>query len=488
MSNSYDVRIQPQGEVLQNYFDSNKRVQVIRGPLGSGKTIQTCVKIPEIMRRQAPNREGVRLTRWIAARNTYGELFTTTIRDWLECNAYLGDPSIGDKKDGFNQGGRKPPIHTLKFKLEDGTTVQSEMWFISFDRPDHVKKARGLQLTGVWLNELKEHNKDVVDMLDLRHGRYPSKKEGVEPTWHGMLCDTNSPDEDHWLYDIAEVQKPEDWGFFNQAGGVMKVNDKWAINPNAENLGNLPANYYLKGMQGKSDDWIKVNLANEYGYVSTGKPVHPRYIDSIHCIDKPDWKPSLSYSIVLGFDFGRDPSCILMQEDNFGSYYAFDEFLANGMSANSFAPELAKFLKKNYSGYKFIGYGDPAGGQGNQSTDRTPFDILLKHDISAFPTEASNDILLRRAAVEDPLTELDMEGKPRLTISPKCVITRKGLQGGFQYARVLVAGDVRYHEKPLKNKYSHPVEALEYGMLGAEGSTLSSKHQSQYDDWSVPIN
>ena len=78
----YRTIIQPQGQVLQQYFDSMAPVQIIIGPLGSGKTIQTCVKIPELMRKQEPNREGIRVSRWIAARNTYSELFTTTIRDW----------------------------------------------------------------------------------------------------------------------------------------------------------------------------------------------------------------------------------------------------------------------------------------------------------------------------------------------------------------------------------------------------------------------
>ncbi|MGB1505044.1 MAG: hypothetical protein ACPHDT_06115, partial [Acidimicrobiales bacterium] len=66
----------------------------------------------------------------------------------------------------------------------------------------------------------------------------------------------------------------------------------------AENLANLPEDYYRRGLQGKSDDWIKVNLGNEYGFVSAGKPVHPLYTDSIHCL--PDlYVPSTDQPIVL---------------------------------------------------------------------------------------------------------------------------------------------------------------------------------------------
>jgi len=468
--------IKPQGKVLQDYFDSQAAVQIIIGPLGSGKTIQTCVKIPEIMSAQKPNSQGVRLTRFIAARNTYSELFTTTIRDWMECNEYLGDPEING--NGFNQGGKKPPAHILKFRLEDGTIVHSEMIFLAFDRPDHVKKARGIQATGIWLNETKELAKPVVDMLDLRHGRYPSKKDGVEPTWHGMLGDTNAPDEDHWLYRLAEEEKPKDWAIFKQPGGVMYIDGKWIANPNAENTNNLPKDYYLRGVQGKADDWIHVNLANEYGFVSTGKPVHPRYVDSVHCQDI-EFTPDINTNIILGFDFGRTPACAFLQRTSVGGWVCFDEFLAEDMSALTFAPELKKYIAITYPNFSIKGWGDPSGGNKGQGTDDTPVGILNAQGINCRKTE-TNDPLVRRSAVESPLREVGMDGKPRLIILPKCKMIRKGLAGGFCYKRIQVSGQERYHDEPDKNEYSHPVEALEYGLQGEGEGKEILKPKSNY--------
>ena len=106
-------------------------------------------------------------------------------------------------------------------------------------------------------------------------------KEGVRPTHYGMIGDSNAPDEDHWYYRLAEEERPEDWKFHRQPGGVYREGDGWHLNEQAENIQNLPEDYYRRGLQGKSDDWIKVNLANEYGFVSAGKPVHPLYTDSI---------------------------------------------------------------------------------------------------------------------------------------------------------------------------------------------------------------
>lgn len=473
-------RVMPQGLVLQAFLLCKASVQMIIGPLGSGKTITSCDKIIGLMCEQKPNAQGVRLSRWVGARNTYSELFSTTIKDWMEINGDLGD---------FNQGSKAPPTQFLDFDLPDGTSVKAEMIFISFDRPDHVKKARGLQLTGVWLNEVKELSKPVVDMLDLRHGRYPSKKEGVIPTWHGMLGDCNAPDEDHWLYRMAEEDKPDGWEIFKQPGGLIKQGDRWVVNPLAENVSNLPLNYYGRGMQGKSDDWIRVNLANEYGFVSEGKPVHPRYVDSVHCQDI-DIELNPDKDIVLGFDFGRTPACALVQETTFGGWICFDEFCTEDMSALTFAPELSKYLKRHYAGHTFKGWGDPSGDNRGQATDDTPFKIIRSAGINCRPTN-SNNPTKRRSAVELPLRENGMDGKPRLIILPKAKMIRKGLAGGFAYRRVQIAGDERYHDEPDKNKYSHPVEALEYALQGeGEGRDILMPRATGkgYDNWATQIN
>lgn len=455
-----EYHLKPQGRVLQEYADCRERNSFIMGPLGSGKTVQTILKLFELMCEQAPVTRSrhpnynVRLSRIVAARNTYSELFSTTIKDWLEIHGDLGQ---------FKQGSKEPPTHRIEFALDDGTIVRSEVIFIAFDRPDHVKKARGLQVTWVWLNEAKEHSKAVLDMLDLRHGRYPSLKEGVRPTHHGMLGDSNAPDEDHWYYKLAEEDKPEGWAFHRQPGGVFKDGEDWKINADAENVSNLPTAYYYRGMQGKTDDWIKVNLANEYGFVSSGKPVHPMYTDSVHC-QPLDFLPSKDIPIVLGFDFGRTPACAFLQRTSLGRWVCFDEFCLTDSGAVDFAPQLKRYIDSNYPDYKFRGWGDPSGDNKNQANADTPFKIIRAAGIPCSPT-SSNDPSMRRAALEIPMKENCMDGKPRFIVMPRARMIRKGLQGGFCYRRIQVSGE-RYTDEPDKNEYSHPVEALEYALQG----------------------
>jgi hypothetical protein len=468
----------PQGQVLGEYMESWQRVEAIMGPLGSGKTIQSCQKLFSAMLNQESNDSGVRPSRWIAVRNTYPDLTTTTIKDWLELYGELGR---------YVGGGLEPPTHHLDFDLEDGTTVSAQVIFLALDRSDAVKKLRGIQCSGFWLNEMKELPKAVVDMADLRHGRYPSKAAGgVRCTWHGMIGDTNAPDEDHWYYRLAEESRPKDWRFHKQPGGVFPKGDTFIANHNAENLQNLPDGYYVRGMEGKSADWIKINLANQYGYVANGKPVYPEYVDSVHCLTE-EYKPDPAYPILLGVDFGRTPACAFVQFlPGMGRYIGFDEFVTEDMSAAMFAPELKRYIDRTYPGFTFgRSGGDPAGENKGEATEETPFRILWKHGLTMVRPTATNNTLIRRSSIINPMKRLCMDGKPAFMISPKCKMWRKGLMGGFCYKRKQIAGDERFHDEPDKNKFSHVCEAGEYCLQQAgEGvGALTPDHSH----WAEPV-
>ena len=451
----------------------------------SAKTVESCQKILTLMCEQEPNDQGIRPSRWVAIRNTFPDLANTTIKDWLELYRDLGH---------YTQGGIEPPHQTIEFELEDGTIVQSELIFLALDRDDSVKKLRGMQVTGFWLNEIKELPKPIVDMCDLRHGRYPSKAAGgIDPTWHGMIGDYNAPDEDHWIYHLAEVVRPTGWTFFKQPGGLIRKGEKFEENPNAENLHNLPEGYYIRGMEGKDFEWIKVNLANEYGFVMDGKPVYPEFVDSVHTLDE-EYKPDKTLPIILGIDFGRTPACALLQFiPVMGRWIAFDEFLTEDMSATSFAPELKLYLDRNYAGFKFgRGGGDPSGMNKGQATDDVAYSILRKNGINTvFPT-FTNKPAVRRAAIIDPMKRLCMDGKPAFMVSPKARMLRKALMGGFCYKRIKVAGDKRYSDEPDKNEYSHIAEACEYALVaGGEGRKAITSSNANFNkpvkvqDWHV---
>lgn len=463
MSQVLDYRYKPQGPTLERYILSTKQRTMIMGPLGSGKTNASCWKSFRIMRLQEPNSRGIRQTRVIAVRNTYPDLYSTTIKDWLDMFEPLGQ---------FKQSGREPPTHYIEFTDEaDGTRVEAEMVFMALDREEHVKKLRGLQATAAWVNEVKEVPKAILDMLDLRVGRYPKE---VWPTWYGVFGDTNACDTDHWYYRLAEELRPEGWEFLRQPGGVIRqtAQDPWRPNPAAENVQNLPRAYYERGIEGKHDAWIAVNLANEYGYVSDGMPVHPEYVDSVHC--KPfDLVQTLP--IHIGLDFGLTPAAIIGQRMVNGQWRWRYEVVTEDTGVMRFARALKRFLADHCAGMQIASItGDPAGDQRQvgDEEERTVFQLLATEDVIALPAPGNNDFAIRTDAVNKPMRQL-IDGSPGFMLHPDCRVTRIGLQGGYKFRRLKVAGDERYENHPVKNKYSHPCEAGQYLMLGAgEGITL----------------
>jgi len=63
MANTAKVKYRPQGEVLCRFGLSEADVQIIRGPLGSGKTKAVVFKIIKLISEQNPDANGVRKTR-----------------------------------------------------------------------------------------------------------------------------------------------------------------------------------------------------------------------------------------------------------------------------------------------------------------------------------------------------------------------------------------------------------------------------------------
>ena len=468
MSAELLYQYRPQGATLDTYIASEVSRTFICGPLGSSKTNASCWKIFRFMCRQAPDLAGVRKSRWLAVRNTYPDLLGTTAKDWLEMFGDLGR---------FVKSGYEPPTHHLKFRLEDGTVVEAELVFLALDREEHVRKLRGLQLTGAWLNEAKELPLSVVEMVDLRVGRYP---QDVQPTWFGIFGDTNAPDTDEWYYRLAEEDKPDGWLFLKQPGGLIRASadSPWVESPLAENIQNLPPGYYTRGAQGKREDWIKVNLANEYGFVRDGKPVVPDYRDSVHCREF-DMVPNLGLRI--GMDFGLTPAALIGQRLTNGQWRIRHEIVTEDTGIVRFADAIKLFLSEHYPDWPIVQItGDPAGDQ-RQAADneeRTVFQILDANGIKAQPAY-TNDFTVRAEAFSAPLRRMT-DGQPGLLLHPDCKVTRKGCQGGYAFKRLKVAGDERYRDAPDKNRFSHPCEAGQYLVMGGgEGKAVTTKSTPQ---------
>lgn len=454
----------PAGPTVEAFHASDAFVRGLMGPVGSSKSSACCMEMFSRAMEQKPY-NGVRKTRWAVIRNTYPELKSTTIKTWLEwfpfCQMKWDSPITGVIETG----------------LPDGTSLNMEVFFFPMDRPEEIGKLKSLELTGGWINEAGETAKAVFDMLTQRVGRFPPVRQGG-PTWTGVIMDTNPPDDDHWWYRIAEVDKPDEWLFLKQPGGLIEKDGEYLPNPLAENISNLPGGhlYYQRQLAGKNKEWIKVFLLGNYGTVADGKPVYPEYNDDLHC---GKCEAVRGLPLILGFDYGLTPACVIGQVTSRGRLLVLDELFVKDMGIRQFARDVVKpFLVANYHGFAFQAVGDPAGMSRKDTDERTCFMELADEGIPAVPA-SSNAFIGRREAVAKYLTRMS-DGQPAFRLSPKCEMLRRGFNGRYQYKRMQVVGADRYRDIPDKNDYSHSADALQY--LALHSLTMNNS-----TEWSTKI-
>lgn len=462
---SYD----PPGPQALAFHQSDAFVRGLKGPVGSGKSSACCIEILNRAIAQKPSPDGVRRSRWAAVRNTYGELKSTTIKTWM------------DWFEGLQTMRWDTPIvSTISIPaIGDGTSLHLEVLFMALDRPEDVGKLRSLELTGLWMNEASQLERAVLEMATQRVGRYPSKHLHGGPSWSGIIMDTNPPDDDSWWYEMAEETRPEGYEFFSQAGGLYRVEDKkdpaygaYKPNPAAENIKNLADGYtyYTKQIAGKRDDYINVFLLGEYGSTMHGKPVYPEFNEAIHVSPKPlTAVPGLP--LILGFDFGLTPACMILQMSPRGQLCVLDEIVCEDMGIRSaYLNAVLPVINAKYMNFRLEAVGDPSGVSRSDTDEKSCFEELEELGLYCEPA-SSNKFLPRRDAVAFFLERLTSTG-PGFLIDPACTMTIKGMRGAYRYERLQVSGaETRFKDRPVKDRWSHPADALQYAALHARGDS-----------------
>lgn len=471
----------PPGPVAARFMQSSAFVRGLMGPVGSGKSVTCCMEIYRRALEQRKSPDGVRRSRWAVVRNTYPELKTTTIKTWFD----WFPRNIGHwQAEG-------PPTHTVDgdFGGEIGR-VRFEVLFLALDRPEDVRKLLSLELTGAWINEAREIPRAILDGLTSRVGRYPSARDGGA-SWTGVIMDTNPPDTDHWWAKLADYQTPEDaerltelertmteggsltegqrlYEFFRQPGGLQDGAE------NSKGLDGMPGGrvgYYQRASANKGDDWIRVYVDGQYGFVQDGKPVYPEYRDGLHTAPKPlRYNPALP--LTIGVDFGLTPAAAICQRTVLGRWHVLAEIVLDNAGAKRLGEMLAATIGRDFPGATVQGWGDPAGLQRAQTDEQQALDLLSRYSGFKFRAAPSNSPTMRLEAVKGALSRL-IDGEPGILIDPRCTVLRKGFASHYRYRRLQTTGGERYNDSPEKNEYSHIHDALQYAFLGGgEASVL----------------
>lgn len=441
---------------VKQFSASNAFLRGLVGPFGSGKSTGCVIEIIKRSMEQAPGKDGIRRSRWVVIRNTYGQLEDTTIRTFHQ---WVPPHIFGTWKVSDHQ-----------YLIEAFEGVHIEILFRALDRPDHVRNLLSLELTGAWVNEAREVPWAIIEALQGRVGRYPAMMDGGS-TWCGIIMDTNPPDEDSWWFDLFETKRPSNVAIFKQPSGRS---------PQAENLKNLRPNYYTDLAITMREDRAKVYIDGQYGFVTDGKAVFPEYNDTIHC---KEVDPILDEPVYRGWDFGLTPAVAMCQVLPNGQFIVFDEMVSTDMGIERFSDQVLEYCNTKYSPRpEFIDIGDPAGQQRAQTDERTCYQILQAKGINIEP--GLQTLAIRLESIRKPLSRL-VGGQPGFILHPRCKVSRKGYLGAYQFRRMQVSTE-RYTDQPEKNAVSHVMDAQQYVGTRIFGEALmtmdESKQRRRYQD------
>jgi hypothetical protein len=440
---------------VQDFLQCEQFVSLIMGPVGSGKTTAAIFKILYHASRMRKQADGVRRSRCIIIRNTRQMLADSTIPSIQQ---WFGPDILSYAKvDG-------------KMMLKVGD-VQCEILLRGLDDQDDVRRLLSVEASFAMMDEFREINQAIFDAVQGRVGRYPSKGMGGcytddgSPNYH-VWGATNPPDADTpWAKYLEDP--PDNAGVFMQPSGLSGEAD-W--------VDNLVEDYYDNLAQGKSEDWVDVYVHGKFGRSLSGQPVFGSFRSETHVAANPlNYIKSSTSPLVVGMDFGLNPSVTIGQLDPFGRALVYADLTSDGMGTLRFVRERLKpLLASKFPGMPVIIIGDPAGVQRAQTDERSVFDILRQEGFRAIAAK-TNSVVARISAVDSLLTRM-VDGRAAIQIDPSCSHIIRALRGGYRY-KLKKNGEIE--DSPEKNASSHIADSLQYFALHINQLNFGDTWQSK---------
>ena len=213
----------------------------------------------------------------------------------------------------------------------------------------------------------------------------------------------------------------------------------------------------------------------------SGKPVFASFVDNVH-VSRKKLEPEKNLDVLIGFDFGLQPACVISQITPLGQLRILDELVSDGMGLRQFCEnQLLPLLRKKYFGMNVMGYGDPSGASRMPTDESTCFEVLQGAEVGLrnIVPAPTNAILPRIGAVETFLNKM-FAGEPGFILSPNCHFLRKALNGGYHYEKDPKSKGEEYKPLPAKNFSSHISDALQYVCMFIDDKSEHDKKWKEF--------
>lgn len=196
-----------------------------------------------------------------------------------------------------------------------------------------------------------------------------------------------------------------------------------------------------------------------------GKKIYPEFNRNMH-VTQEDLTPLHRCEVIRGWDnTGLSPACVLTYLTTGGQWRVFKEFCFADCGIMEAAEAVITWCNQNLpSGTRFKDFGDPAGRIRDTSKMSARDYLVIKaremgHDL--WLVDGIQTWKTRRESVANRLTKI-VNGMPAFLISEYgCPTLVEGFEGGYSY-RELANLPGQFAEEAIKNKYSHPHDALQY--------------------------
>lgn len=506
----------PPSPTIAKFLAAPPGVHILSGPLGSSKTIATffrniAVTLHPVWGLGKSKRDGWRRASILVLRRTEGEVIDGEEKSFHE---WFKKIETGDHKNWF-EGKRSHIIRINDLKTE----IEFKFEGTGEDIKDFSNRMRSRGFSGANIGECDWASPDIFSAILPRIGRYPSIENGGG-TGIDMVGATNAYPINHFFYDIFDkngevVEKLDNNGAalikgFARGGdkkiftedyddGEERLNfDYWLwrqppavfddgkINPNADNLKNLPKNYYARilrdlelkaaGSQAKFKILRDKFLRNKPTAVMSSEQIYQNFDNDKHVVSNFQLRPDAP--IVIGYDGGGwGVAFVFLSIDASGNWVAFHEYLPKekksiGANIDELLKQINKLRTMGINNSNIIIGADPSafntspalhdGSAQKRAISEVTY-IKKMTGITAIKKGApdANRVEPRISGVEAALAIDHTTGRPFLQVHESCKDLIAGFMGGYSFQPTRTGNEPT---NPRKNDYSHIHDALQYAI------------------------